>query len=177
MAREPAWKRSPVVRVSDGGGVFDYESDTSPLRRLFRYPTLVGKQALALRKRWLITSFTRDAADPRTLDGTYWGIGSATDSYDVPHGSSQPAVPGYPRGLVEAVIARIRTDLDAFSEGEIAVLENHGYLLAAAAIQRHVPHLAAAAVPVRVPHAGWMDAERVQRALTTSHRRTLVGRM
>jgi NTE family protein len=34
-------------------------------------------------------------------------------------------------------IARIRTDLDAFSPEEIGILENHGYLAADASVRLH----------------------------------------
>ena len=45
--------------------------------------------------------------------------------------------PGYSKGFAMDVIANIRTDLDAFSEVEQAVLMNHGYALIDAAIRTH----------------------------------------
>ena len=59
-------------------------------------------------------------------------IGSATTSYEKGKG-------GYPADLVDDVIAPVRTDLDAFSEAECAVLENHGYTICDAAIATHAP--------------------------------------
>jgi hypothetical protein len=44
--------------------------------------------------------------------------------------------------------------MDAFSDAEIAVLMNHGYLLANIAIEVHVPHLSL---------TGWMPAGLVMR--------------
>ena len=71
----------------------------------------------------------------------------------------------------------MRTDLDAFSAAEIAVLENHGYLMAEAAVRRHAPALIAApAPPVVVPHPDWLDADKVRAALARSHKRTRLGR-
>ena len=75
------------------------------------------------------------------------------------------------------LIAKIRTDLDAFSEAEASVLENHGYLLADAAIKRHVPHLVPTPAPaLAVPHPEWMHEEKVRRALRESGKMKLLGR-
>ena len=74
------------------------------------------------------------------------------------------------------MIVKIRTDLDSFSEAEACVLENHGYMLANAAIQRHVPDLVPAKVPeMNIPYSDWMDEEKVKTALKDSGRRTLLG--
>jgi NTE family protein len=103
------------------------------------------------------------------MEGTYWGIGGAATSYG---GSA-----GYSKELASGVIAAIRTDLDSFSDVEAAVLENHGYILADAAVWRHVPSLLPAATPpLVVPHPDWMDESRVRAALNDSGRRKLLGR-
>ena len=165
MGLEPVWKDHEVVLVSDGGGTFDFELDKGPLLRLPRYASVLGRQAAAIRKRWLIASFIKG-----DLEGTYWGIGSLTQHY---HAEAQ----GYPADLVEDRIAEVRTDMDAFSDGEIAVLENHGYLLADAAIQKHVrERLMPREVPLVVPHQDWMSRERVEAALATSDQVQLLGR-
>jgi NTE family protein len=105
------------------------------------------------------------------LQGTYWGIGSAPESY----GPGAP--PGYSKLLAQEVLARVRTDMDAFSEAEVAVLENHGYLLAEAAVRRHVPGLLPPdPAPLTVPHPQWMDEGRVRTALQGSDQRRLLGR-
>jgi NTE family protein len=83
---------------------------------------------------------------------------------------------GYPLELVTDVIARVRTDLDAFSRAEMSVLENHGYLMAEAAIRRRSPHLIRADSPPAVPHPDWMNGQRVRNALTGSDKRTFLGR-
>jgi NTE family protein len=102
------------------------------------------------------------------MEGTYWGIGGATSSY----GSNA----GYSKELASGVIAGIRTDLDSFSDAEAAVLENHGYLLADAAVKRHVPALLpSVAPPLVVPYPDWMDESRVRGALKDSGHRSLLG--
>lgn len=83
--------------------------------------------------------------------------------------------PGYPPRLVTGVIAAVRTDLDAFGEAEQAVLENHGYLLADAALREQ--GLVIAGLPSEPPHPRWMNEQRVREALSTSSKRKKVGRL
>lgn len=105
------------------------------------------------------------------LDGAYWGIGSARTSFD--RGDTK----GYSKDLARDVIAKIRTDLDAFSEAEAAILENHGYYLADAAIRKHVTQLLPDPLPeLRPPHPQWVDEARVREALRESSRRKICGR-
>jgi hypothetical protein len=87
--------------------------------------------------------------------------------------------PGYEPGLVEEVIAAVRTDLDAFGEAEQAVLENHGYLLADAAVRERGLSLSGGIEPrpPQPPHPRWMSERRVREALGASARRTAVGRL
>ncbi|HEV8339570.1 MAG TPA: patatin-like phospholipase family protein [bacterium] len=173
LGLEPVWKSHLIVLVSDGGAIFEAEADRGLLWRLQRYVTVVDSQARGLRKRWLIAGFLKNE-----LLGAYWGIGSAGAHY-------VSALSQYPEDLVDEIISEVRTDLDAFSQGEIAVLENHGYLLADAAIQRHVRPLAdgAAQTPLRVlerpaavPHPEWMSEARVREALKDSGTQRLLGR-
>jgi hypothetical protein len=86
---------------------------------------------------------------------------------------------GYDPMLVSDVIAAVRTDLDAFGEAEQAVLENHGYLLADAAVREASAETAARLEPLppAPPHPGWMNELRVRRALAASARRTALGRL
>lgn len=87
--------------------------------------------------------------------------------------------PGYEPALVSETITTVRTDLDAFGEAEQAVLENHGYLLADAAVRAQGLASAAGieAVAPEPPHPRWMSHGRVREALAASGRRTLVGRL
>ncbi|HEY2716603.1 MAG TPA: hypothetical protein VGI73_10340 [Solirubrobacterales bacterium] len=90
-----------------------------------------------------------------------------------------PVRGGYDERLVAETIAAVRTDLDAFGEAEQSVLENHGYLLADAAL-RSDGLTAAAGIeprPPLPPHPRWMDPERVRAALGASSRRTPLGRL
>ena len=135
MGLEPVWKGHAGVLVSDAGGLFTQEGDQGLLWRIPRYQGIQERQARALRKRWLIASFGEG-----TLEGTYWSVGGAAAHY-------APDARGYSEALSREVIAEIRTDLDAFSDAEAAVLENHGYLLADAALSRHVPALLVGARP------------------------------
>lgn len=90
-----------------------------------------------------------------------------------------PARGGYDDRLVAETIAAVRTDLDAFGEAEQAVLENHGYLLADAALRANGLTTAAGIEPLPPlpPHPRWMDPERVRAALGASSRRTPIGRL
>lgn len=100
-------------------------------------------------------------------EGIEWELGA----------SAHP--PGYHPDLVARTIAAVRTDLDAFGEVEQAVLENHGYLLADAALrdQGLTGARGVEGLPPEPPHPRWMNEERVRRALSASGRRKVVGRL
>ncbi len=179
MGLEPVWKRHRFLLVSDGGGTFEAEGAGGLFWRLSRYTQLIGRQVGALRKRWLIASYQMsnpenpEATPDQGLAGTYWGIGTPTSSYG-------GAVPGYSPELVEDVISEIRTDLDSFSNAEIEVLINHGYLLAAAAAERWLRPFGLIAVdaPLATPFERRMDESKVRKWLAGSHRRKLpLGRL
>ena len=75
------------------------------------------------------------------------------------------------------MIAEIRTDIDAFSDVGGRVLENHGYALAASALQTHVRDLAMPDTPPPVlPYPDWADETAVRVALEGSWRVRLLGR-
>jgi NTE family protein len=165
LGLEPVWKDHRTVLVSDGGGMFASTGDAGLVQRLGRYIDIVHNQAAALRKRWLISNFLDGQ-----MSGTYWGIGSVTSSYA--RGGA-----GYPADLVGEVIAPVRTDLDAFSDAECAVLENHGYTICDAAIATHVAALAAPDAPApAAPNPRWLDPVAVRDALSGSDARRLLGR-
>jgi NTE family protein len=164
MALEPVWKDHETVLVSDGGAVFDYAASAKALQRLLRYPAIIGKQASAVRRRWLIAGFQTDA-----LQGAYWAISTAS--------SNGADAPGYTARFVNEVVSTIRTDLDAFSEAEIGVLENHGYFTANQVIAGHAPTLLTKEHPPHPPFPAWMEDEvRLREALRGSEKRTLLGR-
>jgi hypothetical protein len=80
---------------------------------------------------------------------------------------------GYSASLVKETIAAVRTGLDAFAEGEQAVLENHGYLLADEAARSNRLEMEPPPLP---PHPRWMNESRVRQALVASSRRMRRGR-
>jgi len=152
MGLEPVWKSHAVVLVSEGGSTFDAGADRGLLWRLNRYVEVQGRGGATVRKRWLISSFVN-----RVMRGTYWGIGTDVVDYD-------PQAAGYPREITKDHIAEIRTDMDAFTDAERFILENHGYLLAEAAIRRYVRELALDPVPpLTVPHPAFFHPNDMQR--------------
>ncbi len=78
---------------------------------------------------------------------------------------------GYPEDIQEELIGEIRTDLDAFTQAESKILENHGYFMADLAIRRHARHLDVTGSEFRVPHREYLDPAELQRALRLSHSR------
>jgi NTE family protein len=170
MGLEPVWKNHRYVLVSDAGGLFTSEGDRGLMWRIPRYQGIQERQTRALRKRWLISNFERN--DGQDLDGAYWAVSGGRASYDMEG--------GYSEELAKTVIAEIRTDLDSFSDAEAAVLENHGYLMADAALRRHVEDLLppppATVPPLQIPQPEWMDEDRARRALLDSGRRKIFGR-
>lgn len=78
---------------------------------------------------------------------------------------------GYPEDLQRSHIGEIRTDLDAFTEAESKILENHGYFMADLALRRHARHLGDLQVPFRTPHPEYVDPDIVRDALRVSHSR------
>lgn len=166
LGLEPIWRDHAILLVSDGGAPFAFAPDSgSWLGRVQRDVAVMSTQSTAVRKRWLMANLLSGQ-----MTGAYWGIASAAAHY-------APGAPGYSAALAAEVIAGIRTDLDAFSPAEQAVLQNHGYSLADAALRRHWPlQLPAPPPPFAVPFPEWLDEDRVRRALAQSWRRTLFGR-
>lgn len=171
LGLEPVWKDHKTLLVSDGGATFDPVRLAGLFWRLDRYTSVVENQARGVRKRWLISNFLTDE-----LDGAYWGVGTPAKRYDEQLQGPPQSFTGYPEDLVDDVISEVRTDIDAFSDAEIAALENHGYLLAEAALRTHVPELIATNAAVAIPHPDWMNETRVRKALAESSKRKLLGR-
>lgn len=163
LGLEPVWRDHAVVLVSDAAPSFMPAPDMlAAIWRGLRYAVTLLEQATDVRKRWLISNFIRGE-----LEGAYWGIGSLPSNY----GAESP----YSDDLIANVIAQVRIDLDVFSDAEIAVLENHGYLMADIAIARHLPDLAVDR-PAEPPHPGWLDEAKVRPALADSHKTKLFAR-
>jgi NTE family protein len=164
LGLEPIWKDHEFVLSSDGGALFSTGGDNGFAWEIGRFVSIPENQALALRKRWLISNFISGQ-----IKGTYWGIGSSPSDYGVNQ--------GYSTDLAKNFIASIRTDLDSFSDAEASVLENHGYWLADAAIRTHTPTLLPPMTPLlRVPNPEWMGPEdKIKHALRNSAKRTVFG--
>jgi NTE family protein len=165
LGLEPIWKSHEIVLCSDGGALFHVGGDNGFIWEVDRFISIPENQALAVRKRWLISNFVTGQ-----LKGTYWGIGSTAYDYGVQQ--------GYSNDLAKSYISAIRTDLDRFSDAEASILENHGYWLADAAIRKHVPELLPANIPpLDIPNPDWIGPEdKIKEALTESGKRTLMGR-
>ena len=168
MGLEPVWRDHEAVLASDASPTFKYDPSVFGLAwRGLRYAVTLLEQSTEVRKRWLISSFLRG-----DLEGAYWGIGSLPTNYQ--HDSGMPV---YSDRFIDEVISQIRIDFDSSSEGEICVLENHGYLLAEIAMRRHASHLVQGAwPPPQAPHSDWMDEDKARRALAESAKTTLFAR-
>ena len=169
MGLEPVWKSHRVVLVSDAGGLMDAEADKNFFWRIQRYQSIQDTQARALRKRFLISGYTQG-----TINGAYFGVASSPTHYA---GAQDP---GYSKAFAMDVIRNIRTDLDAFSEVEQAVLMNHGYALVDAAVRTHVPELiptdAAFALPFPAFAPSTTTEDELKPRLAGSEKRKLTGR-
>lgn len=163
LGLEPAWKDFSTVLVSDCGSPFEFSAGTLPVRNLLRYTTVIMNQAASLRKRMF---FERRRAGDYT--GTYWGIASASEPGE--------DLPGYSSTLVTDRIAEIRTDLDAFTDAEQRILENHGYCAANRSVTQYLEGREVGAVACQPPHPEWMEETKARPALETSHRRVSLKR-
>lgn len=168
LGLESVWKTAETVLVSDGGATFDFHSDKNLIWRLSRYAAIQGNQALAVRKRWLMSQYIS-----RELKGTYWGIGSPVSHFEDDSTLPTRKYVGYSDELVKQVISEVRTDMDAFSEAEIQILQNHGYMLAEAALRQHASWLISPEAPFRLPYPSWVDDNRIKEALKDSKKRKL----
>lgn len=99
LGLEPVWKTHKTVLCSDGGKPFGISMDVgqSIVPRLLRSQEVMSSQALALRRRWLISSF-----ENKVYEGCYWGIATEIGNYPQ-HG------PGY-LGEVLAKLREVRTE-------------------------------------------------------------------
>lgn len=173
MATEPIWKKAATVLVSDCGAPFDYAPSKAPWRTILRYPSVLPKQTQSLRIR-ILESTWNEVATMRPYDGTRWHLASGKSAGSTPLAGGV----GYSEELAKDRIAAIRTDLDAFSEGEMSVLENHGYCNADYRLRSKVPELVGNAPPAAIPpYAAWMDDERARDALRNSAKRFTPGRI
>jgi NTE family protein len=172
LGMEPVWKRHAIVLVSDGGGRFGFRWYSTPLSQVFQYSNIMQNQVGALRVRWFQSNLRS-----KVFQGAYWGLLS-------PGTSGRTPGPCYSRTLAVQRIGPIRTDMDVFSEAEIKVLENHGYLQADAALALAILEgkLAMTMMPTVIPsldppYPEFMDEARVFNELRDSHKRISLRRL
>ena len=152
LGTEPVIKSSCEILVSDAGAPFAFVAGEHVFRRLLRYASVMGNQAIALRKRLFFAGLRSGE-----FDGAYWNLADRTDA----------GAEGYSLGLCEDVISRVRTDLDAFTAAEFEVLVNHGYFSCEDGLAR----VSGGAASMPWPYPGRSGEEGVRASLRCSHRR------
>jgi NTE family protein len=161
---EPVWGDHATVLVSDGGPAFKAKPRIPPLAwRDLRYAITLMEQASEVRKRWFLARLRHGE-----LAGGYWGITALPSDYGHPPVVDPHPADPYPDELIRCWIAFVRDDLDAFSEGERAVLQNHGYLMADIAVHATAPGLIENDSRPAVPFPEYMDEARAKAALKDS---------
>lgn len=169
---------SRIILVSDGGRNAQASGMTNDTRLLLTTPSSMnapaGSQWEALR--WILSGESRnpDVHKGRLLllqrrlmtkevDGAYWSIGDGSET-------RQAGVTlGYSQALAEELIASVRTQLDAFSEAERQVLDNHGYLVADGQVRVYAPQLITIDAALAVPWPKALSEHFVRKALRHSH--------
>ena len=161
---EPVWKRYNTLLSSDAGRPFESVSKSSQwiVSRLWRAVEISTEQVGAVRRRWLFDELVEGRRK-----GAMWLINTLIEDFP-----ANKNCQGY-GDAVRRRIWKVRTDLNYFSEGEIACLENHGYSLADAAVRSYAPSALCQnpGAPFRWPFPDWLDEERCKTALTRSHER------
>jgi NTE family protein len=130
LGSQPVMEDYGVLLVSDGGAVFRSIQPIGRfdlIKRVRRYTAIAGRGGGSMRKRVIIERFETGG-----WRGTLCGIGTPPSKFAI----RSPDC--YPDDLVDNQISEIRTDLDCFSDGEQAVLQNHGYLQMDAAARTHL---------------------------------------
>lgn len=147
-----------TILVSDAGAPFDIDDreNYNAFARTTRSFGAIWNQVGALRKRWLINAYKRNI-----IKGTYWGLGSDVRNYELTNS------PGFIESAL-AALTSVRTDLDSFSDGEIASLVNHGYALANAAILKWANQLPLTPAEFRWPFPAYTTEAEVMNALADS---------
>jgi len=162
MGVEPVWRRFKVLLASEAGRPFAAASTNrqSITSRLGRAIEISIEQVGAVRRRWLI-----EQLQAGTRNGALWTIHTLLEDF--------PVTPSYGYGpKVRPLISSIRTDLNAFTVGEVACLENHGYSLADAAIRARCPAICPMpSAPFQWPFPDWIDEGKVFAALSDSQDR------
>jgi NTE family protein len=163
MGVEPVWNKFDALLVSDAGRPFSSERAVrqSAVSRLRRAAEISAEQVAAVRRRWLLEQMREGR---RT--GAVWMINTPMSDF--------PSRPAASYGnTVCGLLENVRTDLNAFTEGEMACLENHGYALADAAARSFSPSLCSnVSAPFEYPCPSWLAEDIASPALAKSGSRT-----
>ncbi|MCI0376219.1 MAG: patatin-like phospholipase family protein [Gemmataceae bacterium] len=164
LAVEPVWDRYRMLLVSDAGRPFQAvrRIGQALIPRLLRVAEISMEQVRAVRQRWLVADFQE-----KKRIGAIWTLHTRLEDFPITDAR------GYGKGARE-LLKRVRTDLDGFSDGEIACLENHGYSIADAALRSRAPGLCPKIKSAfEWPHEPWRDEEKLAKALAESARRRI----
>ena len=132
LGLETVWKAYRNVLVSDAGAAL--QPDPSPpaawARQAKRDIDIIYGQVSSLRKRQLIASYKAKEGERGWRRGTYWGIGS-----DVEHYNLAGALPAPIDRTTE--LARVRTRLSRLPNALQERLINWGYAICDTAVRKH----------------------------------------
>ena len=128
LGLETAWKQYKTILVSDGGGHVEPEPSPHPdwARHAFRVLNIIDNQVRSLRKRQVV-----DAYKSGDRAGTYWGIRTHIQDYDLPDALDCPSEKTI---LLALEPTRLKQIAPAIQERLI----NWGYAVCDAAIRKHV---------------------------------------
>jgi NTE family protein len=128
LGLETAWKQYKTILVSDGGGHIEPEPSPHPdwARHAFRVLNIIDNQVRSLRKRQVV-----DAYKSGDRLGTYWGIRTHIQDYDLPDALDCPSEKTI---LLALEPTRLKQIAPAIQERLI----NWGYAVCDAAIRKHV---------------------------------------
>ena len=164
LGMEPIWKTHETVLVSDGGAPFKFAASSSALGRVKRVLDSMGEQQAKLRRRWLIAGYNTGE-----FRGTYWKLET------INQGKGHE---GYSENFTKKFIATVRTDLDRFTEAEIAVLENHGYMTASRKLDKYCKDIISPESPPPAwINTKWKDENRAMIAMKNSDKRFSLRRL
>jgi NTE family protein len=139
-------------------------SRQSLIPRLSRAFDISAEQVGGVRRRWLVDEFVG-----KRRTGALWMINTRLEDFPITDAR------GY-GSAVRSFFPRVRTDLNAFTEGEVACLENHGYSMADAAMRGRAPQLCPnVSAPFRWPNDRWCDDSVIRDALGQSGGRRIIA--
>lgn len=164
LGLDPVWTTHTTVLVSEAGAYPPHRHGKPAFPHPDPYIAGVDDEGQEIRRRRLVSGFVSGH-----FSGTFWSISSAPSSYRIPF--------GYSKALARDVLCSMRAGLDPVTDAEAAVLRNHGYLTADAALRTHTSQLLPRILPrIEVPDPGWSPADpdierRVRVAFAGSGRR------